>query len=49
MEQFIFFSGKGGVGKTSMATATAMQSARQGRETLILTTESAANLSDIFE
>ncbi|RME74857.1 MAG: arsenic-transporting ATPase [Chloroflexi bacterium] len=47
--QFIFFSGKGGVGKTSMACATALRHADEGRRTLIVTTDPAANLSDVFE
>lgn len=47
--EFIFFSGKGGVGKTSMACATAVQNAEAGRKTLIVTTDPAANLSDVFE
>ena len=47
--QFIFFSGKGGVGKTSMACATAVYHADQGRKTLIVTTDSASNLADVFE
>jgi len=47
--QFIFFSGKGGVGKTSMACATAVHHADQGRKTLIVTTDPASNLADVFE
>jgi hypothetical protein len=47
--QFIFFSGKGGVGKTSMACTTAVRHADEGRRTLIVTTDPAANLSDVFE
>jgi arsenite-transporting ATPase len=47
--QFIFFSGKGGVGKTSMACATAVHHADAGKRTLIITTDPAANLSDVFE
>jgi len=47
--QFIFFSGKGGVGKTSMACATAVRYADEGRRTLIVTTDPAANLADVFE
>ena len=46
---FIFFSGKGGVGKTSMACATAVYHADQGRQTLIVTTDPASNLADVFE
>ncbi|MCG0276792.1 MAG: ArsA family ATPase [Thermosediminibacteraceae bacterium] len=47
--KFIFFSGKGGVGKTSMACATAVYYADQGKKTLVVTTDPAANLSDVFE
>lgn len=47
--QFIFFSGKGGVGKTSMACATAVRYADAGKRTLIITTDPAANLADVFE
>ncbi len=47
--EFIFFSGKGGVGKTSMACATAVHYANKGKRTLIITTDPAANLSDVFE
>lgn len=46
---FIFFSGKGGVGKTSMACATAVYHADRGRRTLIVTTDPASNLADVFE
>jgi arsenite/tail-anchored protein-transporting ATPase len=47
--QFHFFSGKGGVGKTSMACTTAVRSADDGRRTLIVTTDPASNLADVFE
>lgn len=47
--QFLFFSGKGGVGKTSMACATAVRHADEGRRTLIVTTDPASNLADVFE
>lgn len=47
--KFIFFSGKGGVGKTSMACSTGVYYADQGKKTLIVTTDPAANLSDVFE
>jgi len=49
MTQFSFFSGKGGVGKTSMACATAVRHADAGQRTLIITTDPAANLADVFE
>ncbi|TVR29276.1 MAG: arsenic-transporting ATPase [Spirochaetaceae bacterium] len=47
--QYVFFSGKGGVGKTTMACATAVHQAEAGRRTLIVTTDPASNLSDVFE
>lgn len=47
--KFIFFSGKGGVGKTSMACTAAIHWADAGKKTLIVTTDPAANLSDVFE
>ncbi|MFN3480678.1 MAG: TRC40/GET3/ArsA family transport-energizing ATPase [Thermodesulfovibrionales bacterium] len=47
--QYIFFSGKGGVGKTTMASATAIHYALQGKKTLIVTTDPASNLADVFE
>ncbi len=48
MTQFLFFSGKGGVGKTSMACTTAVSHADAGRRTLIVTTDPASNLADVF-
>ncbi|SDC00563.1 MULTISPECIES: ArsA family ATPase [unclassified Candidatus Frackibacter] len=47
--KYIFFSGKGGVGKTSMASTTAVYYADQGLDTILVTTDPAANLSDVFE
>ena len=49
MIRFIFFSGKGGVGKTSMACTQAVRFADEGKRTLIVTTDPASNLSDVFE
>jgi arsenite-transporting ATPase len=47
--QFIFFSGKGGVGKTSLACTQAVRYADEGQRTLIVTTDPASNLADVFE
>jgi len=47
--QYIFFTGKGGVGKTTMACATAVYHAKEGKKTLIITTDPASNLADVFE
>lgn len=45
----IFFAGKGGVGKTSVAAATSLWTAGQGYKTLLLTTDPASHLGQIFE
>lgn len=47
--QYLFFSGKGGVGKTSMACTHAVRLAEEGKKTLIVTTDPASNLADMFE
>jgi arsenite-transporting ATPase len=49
MTKYLFFSGKGGVGKTTMASATAIHYAIEGEKTLIVTTDPASNLADVFE
>ncbi|MHA1627081.1 MAG: ArsA family ATPase [Candidatus Asgardarchaeia archaeon] len=46
--RFLLFGGKGGVGKTSCAAASALYSARMGNETLIISTDPAHSLSDSF-
>ena len=43
------FAGKGGVGKTSIASATGIKAAEAGHKTLIMSLDIAHNLSDIFE
>jgi len=45
----IFFSGKGGVGKTSMACITAVETARKGYKTLLLTTDPAAHIGNVLD
>ena len=47
--EYIFFSGKGGVGKTTMACTHAVRLAEEGKKTLIVTTDPASNLADVFE
>jgi len=44
--RIILFTGKGGVGKTTVAAATALQSARSGHKTLVISTDPAHSLSD---
>ena len=46
--KFLFFSGKGGVGKSTMSCATAVYLANKGYKTLLVTTDPAPNLGDIF-
>ena len=46
--RFLFFTGKGGVGKTSIACATAMQLAEAGRRILLVSTDPASNVGQVF-
>lgn len=46
--QYIFFTGKGGVGKTSVACATAVSLADSGKKILLVSTDPASNLQDVF-
>jgi arsenite-transporting ATPase len=45
----VLYGGKGGVGKTTCAAAHALASARDGRETLVVSTDPAHSLGDAFE
>lgn len=47
--KYIFFGGKGGVGKTVMAGAAALWSAKQGRKTLLASTNPVHSLSNLLE
>jgi len=47
--RILFFAGKGGVGKTSVAAATGVRAADQGSRTLILSLDVAHSLADIFD
>lgn len=46
--KYIFFTGKGGVGKTSTACATAVNLCDKGSKVLLVSTDPASNLQDIF-
>lgn len=48
-ERILIFTGKGGVGKTSIAAAHAVKAAKEGRNTLLVSTDMAHNLSDLFQ
>ncbi|QDO88134.1 arsenical pump-driving ATPase [Ornithinimicrobium ciconiae] len=47
--QFLFFTGKGGVGKTSVACATAVTLAGQGKRVLLVSTDPASNVGQVFD
>jgi len=46
--RFLFFTGKGGVGKTSIACATSMQLATAGQRVLLVSTDPASNVGQVF-
>ncbi|MBS4050084.1 MAG: arsenical pump-driving ATPase [Methylomonas sp.] len=46
--RFLFFTGKGGVGKTSIACATAIRLADAGRKVLLVSTDPASNVGQVF-
>ncbi|HHY92119.1 MAG TPA: ArsA family ATPase, partial [Firmicutes bacterium] len=47
-KKVVFFGGKGGVGKTTCAAAFGLLAAQRGRRTLVVSTDPAHNLGDIF-
>lgn len=47
--KYLFFTGKGGVGKTSVACATAVNFADSGKKVLLISTDPASNLQDVFK
>lgn len=47
--RYVFFTGKGGVGKTSLAAATAVRLADDGNEVLLVSTDPASNLDEILD
>lgn len=48
LTKYLFFTGKGGVGKTSTACAVAVNLADNGKDVLLISTDPASNLQDVF-
>lgn len=48
LTKYLFFTGKGGVGKTSAACATAVTLADEGKKIMLISTDPASNLQDVF-
>ena len=48
LTKYLFFTGKGGVGKTSTACSTAVTLADEGKKVLLVSTDPASNLQDVF-
>lgn len=48
LNKYLFFTGKGGVGKTSIACATAVTLAENSKKVLLVSTDPASNLQDVF-
>ena len=46
--RYLFFTGKGGVGKTSLACASALALAEQGKQVLLVSTDPASNLDEVL-
>ena len=49
LTKYLFFTGKGGVGKTSIACATAVSLADSGKKVMLVSTDPASNLQDVFD
>ena len=48
-QKFLFYTGKGGVGKTTLACAMAVKLAEEGNKVLLISTDPASNLKDVLD
>ncbi len=49
IQKFLFYTGKGGVGKTTLACAMAVKLAEEGNKVLLISTDPASNLKDVLD
>lgn len=49
LTKYLFFTGKGGVGKTSISCAIAVNLADMGKKVMLVSTDPASNLQDVFD
>ena len=49
LTKYLFFTGKGGVGKTTISSSIALNLAENGKKVALVSTDPASNLQDVFQ